>query len=289
MTLRYPLLWLLTGIKVLNAIAIDNYTSETNDRFTNNVSFVANSFDLSGIGISENGRWLTMVSSNVFLSAHHFYPTSNNSVTFYAGNDPNGESLTRTISYSERIGSSDLRIGYLDHALSADYAHYAIANTSISSSNFDVSPYHDADAYVFGRSNSSFSNSQDMAIGQNRLDHWVDNTQVGDTTDHALIAYNNQSTDDNYLNFEAKLESGDSGAPMLVDNAGSLTLVGINWFIGEDNLGNDLNGFSYLGNYSHEINTFIGAHAVPELGAASLYLAIFLIQLAVFKGRRTAI
>ena len=70
-----------------------------------------------------------MVSPKVFLSAHHFFPADDDQCNLYTGNDPNGNSLTRTISYSERIGTSDLRIGYLNQALSADYVHYGIANT----------------------------------------------------------------------------------------------------------------------------------------------------------------
>ena len=61
------------------------------------------------------------------------------------------------------------------------------------------------------------------------------------------------------------MQTGDSGAPMMVENSGSLTLVGINWFIGDSN-NNSLNGFSY-GNYSGEIESFINANPVPELSA----------------------
>jgi hypothetical protein len=39
-----------------------------------------------------------MVSPKVFLSADHFFPANDVSVTFYTGNDPDGSSLTRTVS-----------------------------------------------------------------------------------------------------------------------------------------------------------------------------------------------
>jgi hypothetical protein len=96
---------LFVGLNVVNGISIDGYSTDEHDRFDNDSSFIADSFDLSGIGIADSGRWLTMVSSNVFLSAHHFFPADDDSVTFYTGNDPAGNSLTRTISYSERIGT----------------------------------------------------------------------------------------------------------------------------------------------------------------------------------------
>lgn len=207
-------------------------------------------------------------------------------VTFYASNDPNGSSLTRTVSHSERIGSSDLRIGYLDQALSANYAHYDIASASINNLTNFSSTYYDTDAYLFGRSTSSFTvTSQDMAIGRNKLDSFATNQEVNGTTDHALIAYNNASDEDNYLTYEASLQTGDSGAPMMVENDGSLTLVGINWFIGTNSNNDPLNGFSYVGNYSSDIETFINANQVPELSATGIYMALLLMTLGIGSRR----
>ena len=285
--ISFCLCTLFVGLNVVNAISIDGYSTEAHDRFDNDSSFIADSFDLSGIGIADSGRWLTMVSPKVFLSADHFYPANDVNVTFYTGNDPSGSSLTRTVSYSERIGTSDLRIGYLDQALSADYVHYDIASTSINNlTNFNTSPYHDANAYLFGRSpSSSYTTHQDMAIGRNKLDSFATNQEVNGTTDHALIAYNNVTGDTNFLTDEAQLQTGDSGAPMMVENAGSLTLVGINWFIGTDPNNNSLNGFSYVGNYSSDIETFIIANPVPELCATGIYMALSLITLGISSRR----
>lgn len=177
-----------------------------------------------------------------------------------------------------------MRIGYLDQALSANYAHYKIAENSINDLNdFNNSPYHDADAYLFGRSPffSSFTVSQDMAIGRNKLDSFATNQEVNGTTNHALIAYNNLTNHPNFLTDEASLQTVDSGAPMMVEYAGSLTLVGINWFIGTDSNNDPLNGFSYVGNYSSDIETFINANPVPELSATGIYMALFLITLGI--------
>lgn len=124
-----------------------------------------------------------------------------------------------------------------------------------------------------------------MAIGRNKLDAVVFNQTISGITDHALIAYNNVSADSNYLSHEAELQSGDSGAPMMVEVAGSLTLVGINWFIGTDSNDASLNGFSYVGNYSGVMNAFISANPIPELSASGLYMALFLITLAVSSRR----
>lgn len=124
--------------------------------------------------------------------------------------------------------------------------------------------------------------SQDMAIGRNKLDSFATNQEVNGTTDHALIAYNNVTGESNFLTDEARLQTGDSGAPMMVEDAGSLTLVGINWFIGTDTNGDPLlNGFSYVGNYSSDIETFIIANPVPELSATGIYMALLLITLGI--------
>lgn len=124
-----------------------------------------------------------------------------------------------------------------------------------------------------------------MAVGRNKLDSIALNREISATTDHALIAYNNVTGDTNFLTDEASLQTGDSGAPMMVENAGSLTLVGINWFIGTDSNNNPLNGFSYVGNYSSDIETFINANPVPELSATGIYMALFLITLGIGSRR----
>ena len=179
-----------------------------------------------------------------------------------------------------------MRIGYLNQALSGDFAHYKIAENSINDLyDFNNSPYHDADAYLFGRSPSSFTVSQDMAIGRNKLDSFATNQEVNGTTDHALIAYNNLTNHPNFLTDEASLQTGDSGAPMMVEYAGSLTLVGINWFIGTDSNNDPLNGFSYVGNYSSDIETFINANPVPELSATGIYMALLLMTLGIGSRR----
>ena len=102
-----------------------------------------------------------------------------------------------------------------------------------------------------------------MAIGRNKLDSFAANQVVSSTTDHAMIAYNNVTSDPNFLTDEAQLQTGDSGAPMMVENSGSLTLVGINWFIGTDS-NTILNGFSYVGNYSSDIEAFITRTQFPS-------------------------
>jgi hypothetical protein len=130
-----------------------------------------------------------------------------------------------------------------------------------------------------------------MAIGRNTIDNWFSSVTVYNndgttTTDNALTAYNNVTGDTNFLTDEAQLQIGDSGAPMMVENAGSLTLVGINWFITNDINGDPLlSGFSYVGNYASAINDFITANPFPELSATGIYMALFLMTLGLSSRR----
>lgn len=267
------------------AVSIVDFSSSFHDRFANNESFIANNFDLSGVAISSgnasnNGRWVSMVSENVFLSSNHFFPADNHSITFYGSNNPSGTSLVRTVASSQQIGTSDLRIGVLSTPLPGDWGYYNFAtqnttNTNTGGGPFGAnaeswinSPYYLENAYLFGRSPSSFTLSQDMAVGRNVLDRFF--VDIEGTND----AIGADTGGGNAVQYEAQLVSGDSGGPMFVeDGLGGLTLVGINWFVYNPDWGiGEGNGFSYVGNYSNEIESYIMANPIPEMGTILLFL-----------------
>lgn len=250
------------------AISIFDFSSEVNDRFANSPSFVAYGYDLSGVGLDDNGQWLAMISPNVYLSANHYHPSANASVTFYASNDPNGLSVTRTVtSIAQRIGTSDLWIGTINEPLPNSFAYYDFATQDITSSEqFNLSLYKNAVAFILGRSPTYRLVSQDMAVGRNKLDVWFDSINAGGTTDHAIGAVNDGFLDPNFVSSEALVQPGDSGAGMFVPSGGKLTLVGINWFY--YTAGNETgSGFSYVGNYDGDIQTFLNLYSVPEPSA----------------------
>lgn len=266
------------------AINIDGFTSSTNDRFANDPSFVAAGLDLSGVAIANTaagGRWVTMISPNVFLSVEHasFYPANGSTVTFHASNDPLGASATRTVLNSQRIGTSDVRIGVLDTPLPGFIAYYDYATQPLEtfsgpgllSEMFALSPYYLQDAYVFGRSPTAWATGLDMAVGRNVLDDFAPNV---DSTHDAIIAFVDDPGDPNYSAYEAHLQSGDSGGPLMVDDGfGNLTIVGLNWFNGLTGFP-ALNGFSYLGDYATEIDAYIAANPVPEPRQLALILGL---------------
>ncbi|MFP4157081.1 MAG: hypothetical protein ACLFU4_05625, partial [Opitutales bacterium] len=242
--------------------------------------------DLSGVAINDDGRWLTMVSENVYLSAAHFAPASGSSVTFYAGNDPSGVTATRTLtSTQQQIGSTDLYVGTLDAALPGGFTFYDFATEDITSlvgglSSFSNSIYNGENAYVFGRSPTSFSVSQDMAVGRNKIDRWFGEVSGAGSTGDAIGANIESSGDADFVQYEADLRVGDSGAPLFAeDGSGGLTIVGINWF--NDDPDFNFFGTAYTGNDDAEIQDFINAHAVPEASSFGLVLGLSALGLLV--------
>jgi hypothetical protein len=266
----------------LAAINIIGFTTEFNDRFTNDPTFFAGGLDLSGVGLAETtsnafagddgGRWVTMVSQNAFVSANHFYPSDGSPVTFYQSNDPLGASFTTTIQSSSRVGATDIRIGVLTDPLPAGYAFYSIWDVPVTG---DTRGVLGPNLLTFGRSPTNFSDiSQDMAVGQNQFDIYYSNISVsGGSGDAAAMVFDSPG-----LDFESQLALGDSGAPAMVLAGGELTIVGVNWFTGSINGGaTDISGVSYLPNYQTEIDALVTAYAapIPEASFTSLGIGLF--------------
>lgn len=280
-------------VSPLSAIQIVGFDTLTNDRFANDETFVANQFDLSGV--AHNGRWATMISENVYVTAAHFAPGVGSNMTFYAGNDPNGSSVTRSItSDRQQIQDTDIFVGTLDSALPAGFSFFDFATEDITTTtgggpgSFNASPYSGANAYALGRSNdpnTSWPTSQNMAVGRNVLNDFVLDRSV----DGANSGDSIEATDDGVLGveFEAMLETGDSGAPLFVENgSGSLTIVGVNWFVSTGGT-EDFFGASYLGNYDEDIQTFIDANAVPEPATYALLIGILALGCTTLRRRLT--
>jgi len=249
------------------AIHIDGFAAATNDRFANDPDFLLASQDLSGVALTGSGRWVTMLSSNVFVTAHHFAPSLNESVTFYAGNDSAGSSFSAAVESTTRLGSTDIRLGVLDTPLPAGYAFYDVLNYPIPPNTNAIG------VYMFGRSPSSLATPLDMAVGRNVMDTFEADFSVSSpsATGDAGITTDNDPGDFFYVDYESQLASGDSGGPVMAIDGGELTIVGVNWFIGSNGGGQDLSGFSYLPNYATEIEEFISSNSVSPVPEPALF------------------
>jgi hypothetical protein len=159
--------------------------------------------------------------------------------------------------------------------LDSSFTYYEFATADITSqSSLNSSGYNGADAFLFGRSPTSFTASRDIAVGRNKLDRFFAGVFVSPSTGDATVSTVNEPSDGNYLTYESALQIGDSGAPLMVDSgSGELTIVGINWFIATLG-GDDINGHTYVGNYDSEIQSFINANPVPESATYALLVGL---------------
>ncbi len=257
-------------------IIIDDYTAQTNDRFTNDASFIAAGFDLSGVGQASNGRWATAISRNVIISANHFRPTG--TITFFETNDPDGNSVTRTLVSGIKIPNTDLFLGVLDSFLPGSIAHYSFATEPLSGPNGTLvaaGTYQDRNAYLFGRSPETQAANRDQAVGRNRISGYLENVDfAGNSDNDALLLFYDSPGDSNYVDFETYLQSGDSGAPLFVEIDGEFRLLGTNAFINNGGINNPpvFSGINYTGNQTAFINDFI-TQSIPEPNALALLIA----------------
>ncbi len=271
-------------------ITIDGFTDETNDRFTNDPSFIGSGFDFSGVG-RRNG-WGTLISRNVIVTANHAAGTAPNEYRFYPGNDATATPEVRFESSRMRLvgdsGNSDLLLIALDAPVSSDIAHYNFASELISAPPYDADSnpgifnagsFQDEIAYVFGISETVRGDTRtDQAVGRNRVSGYIEEITFGDFSDSLLFA-RDMPGDADYVPFETLVQAGDSGAPVFIERNGELLLLGVNSF----RSGADFSGINYIGNYADDINSFISASAVPEPSSLAI-LAV--VGIASFVRRR---
>ena len=293
---------------------IENFTSATNDRFANDPSFVGAGFDFSGIGRTTqgNGRFATLISDNVFLTANHFRAAGE--VTFFADNDPSSTPIVRTITGGQQIGTSDFFIGTFDEALPDSIARYDFftggldLTTTMTGETLltSLAPGADvndtpASGSVVGLSggptvflggvspSNNFGDTTNLTIGTNVVDFVQENSVIGSgsgaiSNSIALLTIQNESGDAGFLTtmFEADLNGGDSGSPLLTAVGGELVLLGLGSGSGTVDLGGDgaslerdTSIFSFTGNYAEDITDFIEANrasSIPEPSSVVLAL-----------------
>lgn len=305
---------------------IDNFSTETNDRFANDPSFVAAGFDFSGIGrtTQNDGRFATLISDNVFLTANHFRAAGE--VTFFAGNDPTSTPIVRTITGGQQIGTSDFFIGVLDSAVPTTITRYnfftggldlvtnELGQASVTSlapgADINDTPTTASIARINGPTvflggispTPGFSDVTNLTIGTNQVEFVQENSVIGMGSGAiensiALITIRNQVGDVGFNTtlFEADLNGGDSGSPLFSVDDNGLTLLGLGSGSGEINLGTDTDPidrdasiFSFTGNYSDEIQSFINANAISSIPEPKTSLLLLLsIGFLRFRNRRT--
>jgi hypothetical protein len=257
---------LATFLSVASAdITINGYTPQANDRFTNSNQFIAGKYNLSGVGQTNDGRWGTLISSNVIVSANHLAPSGN--ISFYADNNPANTPVTRQILNSVRIGTSDLWVARLSSAVDSSINSYQFATQHIAGGNQavgDAGIYQNANSLMTGRSPESHPAFQDQAVGQNLISGLAANVEFLDGHTDALVTWFDPAKTPGWVTYESHLAGGDSGAPFFVQSGNELLLAGINSFVIMDSGVIYGSGATYLGNYADQIQQFVAVSAVPE-------------------------
>ena len=314
------LLFLLSVLPIEAQTAIDNFSSMTNDRFANDAAFVGAGLDFSGIGRSSqgNGRFATLIGNNIFLTANHFRVSGE--VTFFADNNPNSMPIVRTVTGGQQIGTSDLFIGTFDSALPSSIARFdffrggldltdnifgqtvlaslapgaMVSDTPSTSSTIGLNG---PSVFLGGVSPSAgFSSATNLTIGTNFVEAVQESSMIGSgagavNNSIALLTFQNEIGDQgfNVTGFEADLNGGDSGSPLLTVIDGDLVLLGLGSGSGTVDLPigtgptgapifeeRDTSIFSFTGNYAEDIQGFIDVNEINNIPEPSAFLLSFL-------------
>jgi hypothetical protein len=265
------------------AISIQSFSAETNDRFANDPSFIADAYDWSGVGRSAGGQWVVMLSGTVFLSAKH--APASGTITFFPGNDPGVTPVTRSITTAEAIGATDLWIGQLDSPLPGSIATYNFVTIPLTEAGFGSSTVANQFSYMSGHSptTSGYGGSTltNQAVGTNRAEGFQQNVTISGSTGDVLLLVQNLPGYAGYSHttYEADINAGDSGSPLMFISGGDLVVAGIAWASGTTDIQpgpgetiRNLSIYTYLGNYSGQIQDYIDAAAIPEPSVAVLGL-----------------
>jgi hypothetical protein len=182
--------------------------------------FIGDPYDLSGVGRTayNSGTWATLVSDNYFISATHYHPVAGNSVTFWTSNSIADPSYSYTVAGGQRIGGTDLWVGWFNSAVNSSIERYPVLGLS-------------GPAEYLGLVQHNYGINH--RLGLNVTEDYGTAT-VGSSTGFVWAAdYNNNDTP-SVGGDETFLQGGDSGAPTFNVVSGQLALIGIHWAISDD-------------------------------------------------------
>jgi hypothetical protein len=289
--LRILCLLAILGVQsqAVGDMVIEDYQDSRHNRFYSgsDKDFVGQAFDWSGVGQTQDGNWVTMISSQYFLSAAHYAPSAGGTVTFYSTNDDSGPSYQGVVApwayqtrYTPDNLPSDLWLGKLTTPIpsSAHITYYPVLDL----------PYYDdylGDViYVNGKPNRVGRNVIDrFELGQEEdKDKNIVKETVSMGYDYDTV--NGLGADECYLQIY------DSGGPSFVDAGGRLALVGIHYYINQ--LPGELrySADSFVPYYINQLNDHMSGASVstvtPEPSTAMLLVISAAVTGAVAWRRR---
>lgn len=262
--------WIRPATVASAAMILQSHVPQRHDRFHDPSdpakAFLGDPHDFSGVG--RNLRWATMVSPSYFVSAAHFRPADGSTLYFYTTNDPAETPHSRTVESGRRIAGSDLWLGRLTQPVGPQIEHYPILSLP------ERSDYDDRQIYTFGLSVGRFSATPTtVRLGRNHIDPG----SIAPVTEGEPP---NQVTGISYLfdfddpggagSDESYLQSGDSGGPSFILHNGAPALVGVHWFIWEDEANPSIygSGDTFLPEYLAEIDAAMDGQRVTVVSSA---------------------
>jgi len=283
-------LLLLAASSLPAALSLESYDPDSHHRFANPADptdFIGNDHNWSGVALSStSSRWVTMISPTYFVTATH---TTNphtassplfvgHNVVFHADNDPDGPTVTRSVTSLTLVGTTDIMIGRLASTPGPTIATYGIAMDPTTSATFGSSVYSDRVAFIVGF-NSTGSGTAKFRVGRNELDGFIDSVDDGSSMGSGITFDDDRFTLDSLGADEAYIQGGDSGAPLFVTSGDELILVGTNWFQDTDPDPNR-SGATFLPNHIAAISAIVTSGGesitlvnVPE--PSSMFLLAF--------------
>lgn len=272
------LLPLLTGALlstgyVHGALQVSGYDPDLHERLNDSANFIGNGFDWSGVGQTSDGRWVTMISDQYFVTAAHYHPELGApTLRFYHDNDLGGTFEEHTVDFGWSVqlmtdqGLSDIWIGRLLTTVSSEVTSYNIFDPL-----GDPNTLEGDSIFVVG--NSGGNAYENFRVGTNMVD--LENGFFG-VQERSVSIVNGWSAThiyDEAVTGDTLFQSGDSGAPTFVVNGGVLELIGVHSVTGTAppvGLDGDFSMDSLVSGYRQEILALITP--VPEPGGAVLLL-----------------
>ncbi|WP_218280572.1 hypothetical protein [Verrucomicrobium spinosum] len=208
------------------ALQVASYDADVNERLNGSANFIGAGYDWSGVGQTSDGRWVTMISDEYFISVGHYHrggggqcPLLSERQSFGRVRGLRGEHL---IWHSAHDGPGPER--HLDRPSDLLYKqqHQLLR---------DLRPLPSPDILegedVFVVGNSGQGSYQNFRVGTNVLD--LDDGTLG-VAERSVSVVNGWSATAIYdadVLYDTFFQSGDSGAPTFIVNNGVLELVGV--------------------------------------------------------------
>lgn len=276
--LTYAFLVAFSG-PALATMVIREFQPERHERFYVGAdkAFIGDPYDFSGVGRSASGLWATLVSDNYFISATHYHPEIGGNVTFWETNSLTDPSHTYAVTGGQRIGGTDLWVGWFGQAVDDHIMRYPVLELPSAASYLGLVQYNYGINHRVG-----LNVTEDFGF-----------VTVGPSTGFVWAAdYNNNDTP-TVGGDETFLQGGDSGAPTFNVAGDQPALIGIHWAISDDYPGTNEGEFfvdSAVPAYITEINKVLATQhqslliAIPEPSSELLLGGI--LALGVVTARR---